>query len=103
MARFDNKVVLVSGGARGQGAADNRRGRRGAGFDQAGPIAPDQVTGRDPLITGHFGINLEHAMAQVRDIDRPDGRRVSRARSQVVTHQTIVPDRGGGEDPWISC
>ena len=26
MARFDNKVVLVSGGARGQGAGRGRRG-----------------------------------------------------------------------------
>ena len=46
MARFDNKVVLVSGGARGQGAAEARllvaQGAKvviGDVLDKSGPVA----------------------------------------------------------------
>jgi NAD(P)-dependent dehydrogenase (short-subunit alcohol dehydrogenase family) len=49
MARFDNKVVIVSGGARGQGAAEARLlVAQGAKV----VIGPNRFPGKDRLTTG---------------------------------------------------
>src|ERR1700733_5630486 len=70
----------------GQGVTYHWRGRGGPGFHQARPLAPDQVAGRDPVIPGHPGIDLEHLVSQRGDV------RFLRVRDPFV-HQTIVPGR----------
>ncbi len=61
----------------GQGVAYHRGRRRGPGLHQARPVAADQVSRRDPVVPRHPGIDLEHLMAQ---------------RRNVFVHRVIVAD-----------
>src|SRR5580693_2614178 len=86
MRHHDGREVGGADPEPGQGVTYHRRGRGGPGFHQAWPLAPDQVAGRDPVIPGHPGIDLEHLVSQRGDV------RCLRVRDAFV-HPSIVPDR----------
>ena len=84
MRDYDGGEVVRANPEPGQGVTNQRRRRRGARFHQARTVAPDQVTGRDPVVPGHPGVDLEHLMPERRDARRSDS----------ICHAAIVPQSG---------
>ena len=72
MSDHDGGQVVGADPEPGQCVTDHRRGRRRPGFHQARPVGPDQVAGRDPVVSGHPGVDLEYLVPEIGDVRRFD-------------------------------